>query len=78
MNDIVRDTLPTIQHTLAPSIRIDLDLLPDTWLTDADLLQMQMVLAAILTNASEALEGEGDIRISTQNVYRDNFQWLLD
>jgi signal transduction histidine kinase/ActR/RegA family two-component response regulator len=72
MNDIVRDTLPTIQHTLAPSIRIDLDLLPDTWLIDADLLQMQTILAAILTNASEALEGEGHIRISTQNVCIDD------
>ena len=72
MTDIVRDTLPTIQHRLAPSLRIDLDLLADTWVIDADLLQMQMVLAAVLTNASEALEGEGHIRISTRNVNIDD------
>jgi len=72
LNDIVQDTLPTIQHTLDPSISVDLDLHPDSWAVDADLLQMQMVLAAMLTNASEALEGKGRIRISTQNVYIDD------
>lgn len=71
LNDIVHDTLPTIQHTLGSSVKVDLKLNHDTWPVDADLLQMQMVLAATLTNASEALEGEGRIRISTQNVHVD-------
>lgn len=72
MNNFVRDTLPTIQHRFARSIRVDMDLLTDTWPIDADLLQMQMVLAAILTNASEAIDGEGHIRISSQNVFVDD------
>ncbi len=72
LNDIVHDTLPNIQHTLDSSIKVDLKLHPDTWPVDADLLQMQMVLAAMLTNASEAFEGEGHIRISTRNVYIDD------
>jgi signal transduction histidine kinase len=68
MNDFIQNTLPTIQHALSPSICFETDLLPDTWPIDADLIQMQMVLAAILTNASEAIDGEGHIRISTRNV----------
>ena len=72
LNDIVQDTLPTIQRTLDSSIKVDLKLHPDAWPVDADLLQMQMVLAAMLTNASEALEGEGRIRISTRNAYIDD------
>ena len=72
LNDIVQDTLPNIQHTLDSSIKVDLKLHSDPWPVDADLLQMQVVLAAMLTNASEALEGEGRIRISTQNVYIDD------
>jgi signal transduction histidine kinase/ActR/RegA family two-component response regulator len=72
LNDIVEDTLPNIQHTLDPAVRIDPDLASDTWPVDADLLQMQMVLAAMLTNASEALEGQGGIKIATQNVVVDN------
>jgi signal transduction histidine kinase len=72
MNDFVRSTLSTIQHALNPSVCIETDLLPDTWLINADLIQMQMVLAAILTNASEAIDGEGYIRISTRNVVVDD------
>ncbi|MBW2408692.1 MAG: response regulator [Deltaproteobacteria bacterium] len=72
LNDIVQDTLPNIQHTLDSSIKFDLKLASDTWPVDADLLQMQMVLAAMLTNASEALEREGRIRISTRNIYIDD------
>jgi CheY-like chemotaxis protein len=33
----------------------------------ADLAQLQMVLSAILSNASEAIEGEGRIKISAKN-----------
>jgi signal transduction histidine kinase/CheY-like chemotaxis protein len=72
MNDIVQDTLPTIQHSLDSCARIDLDLVPDTVPVDADLLQMQMVFAAVLTNASEAIEGQGSIRIATQNIQIDD------
>ncbi len=72
LNDIVQDTLPNIQHTLDSSIKVDLKLHSDPWPVDADLLQMQMVLVAMLTNASEALEGQGHIRISTRNVYIDD------
>jgi CheY-like chemotaxis protein len=63
--------LPNIRLALSQSIGIDLDLLPDTWLIEADILQMQMLLAAILTNACEAIDGEGRIHISTQNAIID-------
>jgi CheY-like chemotaxis protein len=33
---------------------------------------MQMVFAAVLTNASEAIEGQGSIRIATQNIHIDD------
>jgi signal transduction histidine kinase len=71
INNFVLEALPTIQPALSQSIGIDLDLLPDIWLIEADILQMQMVLAAILTNACEAIDGKGRIQISTQNVIID-------
>jgi signal transduction histidine kinase len=71
INDFVLEALPTIRLALSQSIGIDLDLLPDIWLIEADILQMQMVTAAILTNACEAIDGEGRIQISTQNVIID-------
>jgi signal transduction histidine kinase/CheY-like chemotaxis protein len=72
INNFVLEALPTIRPTLSQSIGIDLDLLPDIWLIEADILQMQMILAALLTNACEAIDGEGCIRISTQNVIMDD------
>jgi len=67
LNDFVRDTLPLLRHTLKPSVRVETHLHHDAWKTRGDLTQMQMVLSAILANASEAMEKEGLIKISCSN-----------
>jgi signal transduction histidine kinase len=56
MSDFVRDSLPLLEQPTSPFIDID-----------ADLPQMQMVLSAVLSNASEAIEGKGRIRIACSN-----------
>ncbi|MEE8479897.1 MAG: response regulator [Desulfobacterales bacterium] len=66
INDFVENTLPIIHHVINPDIEIKTDLIPHTLNIKADQTQIQMVLAAILTNASEAIEGKGFIRISTK------------
>ena len=67
LSDFVKDTLPLLQHTLKPSIKVETNL-PDGILpVRADLTQMQMMLAAILTNSSEAIEDQGRIRINCRN-----------
>jgi two-component system cell cycle sensor histidine kinase/response regulator CckA len=65
--DFVRDTLPLIEHTLKASVHVETDLPRDIMSVKADLTQMQMVLSAILSNASEAIEDEGRIRITCRN-----------
>jgi PAS domain S-box-containing protein len=67
LSDFVEDTLPFIKQTIDPSIRIETDLPLDIVNVEADLTQMQMVLSAILTNASEAIENKGRIRITIRN-----------
>ena len=67
LSDFVRDTLPLIRHNLKPSVHIETDLSRNILSVKADLTQMQMVLSAILSNASEAIEGEGRIRITCKN-----------
>ncbi|MBN1850983.1 MAG: PAS domain S-box protein [Deltaproteobacteria bacterium] len=66
-NQFIRDTIPLIQHTIRPSVFIETDLPNDIQGIQADLTQMQMVLSAILSNASEAMEDQGRIRISCRN-----------
>ncbi len=72
MSDFIRVTLPLIEHTLQPSVSVETDLSRNIFNVKADLTQMQMALAAILSNASEAIDGQGRIRITCNN------EWITD
>ena len=71
LSDFVDATLPLIQHTLDPAVRVETDLPLDVKDVEADSTQMQMVLSAIMANSNEAMEGPGRIRISTRNMDLD-------
>jgi len=66
-SSFVRDTLPLIEHVIKPSVYVETDLPRGILNVKADLTQMQMVLSAILSNASEAIKDEGRIRITGKN-----------
>ena len=61
------DTLPSLTPGLKSTVNIETDLSDDVLKTRVDLIQMQMVLLAIISNASEAIEAEGCIRITCRN-----------
>jgi PAS domain S-box-containing protein len=67
MCEFVKETLPLIEHLLKPSITVEIDLSDKVYHVMADVTQMQMVLSAIISNASEAVETNGRIRISCGN-----------
>jgi signal transduction histidine kinase/CheY-like chemotaxis protein len=67
LSGFVQETLPLVKHAVRPDIRIDSELPEETWPVHADFTQMQMVLTAVLANASDAIEGEGVIRVSAGN-----------
>ena len=67
LTEFVEETLPLIKQTIAPSIRLETDLLHGILNVEADLTQMQMVLSAILNNSAEAIEEKGRIRITTRD-----------
>jgi signal transduction histidine kinase len=48
-----------------PDIKLETELSTDVGNIKADTAQLEMVLSAILTNASEALDDEGQIRVKT-------------
>jgi len=66
INEFIDHTLPIIQTSINPDIRIEMDLTSEMLNIEMDQTQMQMVLSAILVNASEAMEDKGLIRISTR------------
>ncbi len=68
----VKETLRLVKHSIAPKVEIRTELDKNTDHINVDLTQMQMLLAAILSNASEAMDGEGlvTIRLNNTNVSR--------
>jgi signal transduction histidine kinase len=63
----VKDTLPLLIHDIKSTITIETDLPQDIQNIKADSVQMQMVLSATLSNASEAIEDRGNISISCRD-----------
>jgi PAS domain S-box-containing protein len=72
LSDFVEDTLPIIKPNIDPSIRLEMDLPRDVFSVKADPIQMQMVLSAVVSNSTEAIEGNGRIRITVSNKEIDS------
>ena len=71
LNKLLETTVPVVKHRIDPRVALETDLKDDMADVEVDLTQMQMVLLAILHNASEAMEGEGRIRIGTREISVD-------
>ena len=67
LSKFVRNTLPMLQHTLDPSIQVETDLPDDILKTRGDLPQLLMLFSVILSNAAEAIDREGRIKIVCRN-----------
>lgn len=64
---LVRNTLPLLQYELGQSIHVETNLPDDILKTSGDLTQLMMVFSIILSNAAEAIESEGNIKIACRN-----------
>ncbi|NIM10399.1 MAG: PAS domain S-box protein [Candidatus Aminicenantes bacterium] len=63
----IRTALPVIHHNIKPGIRIETDLPRDILNIHGDPTQLQMVMSAVMQNASEAIEKQGRIRVKVRN-----------
>ncbi len=71
LNNFLEDTLPLISHRIDPAIQVETDFPMDIFHVEGDQTQMQMVLSAVISNAAEAIKGEGRIRIIARNKEMD-------
>ena len=67
----VKEALSLVNHTIAPYVELQTELDETADSVEVDTTQMQMLLAAILSNASEAIEKKGTIKITLANVEID-------
>jgi PAS domain S-box-containing protein len=72
LSKFVEETLPMIHQKFAPAVRVKTNLAGDILEVEADITQMHMVLLAVVTNAAEAIEGQGQIIIRTSNKEIDD------
>ncbi|MDY6790990.1 MAG: response regulator [Thermodesulfobacteriota bacterium] len=63
---LVEETLPLIKHSMNRSIKVVANLEKDIPLIKADVTQLQMVFSAVMSNAAEAIEKSGTIRVAVQ------------
>lgn len=68
--------IPTIifslRHRLRPGIHIHTDIAPNLAAIKADRTQMHMLLSSVLSNAIEAIDGGGLIKVTADNTFIDN------
>jgi signal transduction histidine kinase/ActR/RegA family two-component response regulator/HAMP domain-containing protein len=67
LSEFVKSLIPMLIHDIAPGINIETDLSSTISTIKADIVQLQMLMSAILKNASEATKGQGRIRVITSN-----------
>lgn len=70
LKTLFNEALPTIKRSIKETVQLKVELSDELVTVDVDLIQIRTVILAIVTNADEAIVGEGSIRISSQV-----FQW---
>ena len=67
-SELIRGMSDLLDRTLGERIRIDVDVISDAWPTYVDPHQLENAIVNLAVNARDAMEGEGLMRIATENV----------
>ncbi|NUR12437.1 MAG: response regulator [Bradyrhizobium sp.] len=67
-NELIRGMSDLLDRTLGERITIDFDVSPDAWPTYVDPHQLENAIVNLAVNARDAMEGQGQMRIATDNV----------
>jgi CheY-like chemotaxis protein len=66
--DLIGGMSDLLDRTLGERIRVEVDLAPDTWPSYVDPHQLENAIVNLAVNARDAMDGQGLMRISTENV----------
>jgi signal transduction histidine kinase/ActR/RegA family two-component response regulator len=67
-NELIRGMSDLLDRTLGERIHIDIDVAPDAWPAYVDPHQLENAIVNLAVNARDAMDGEGNMRIATENV----------
>src|SRR4051812_36147484 len=68
-NELISGMSDLLDRTLGERIRVQVDLGSDTWPAYVDPHQLENAIVNLAVNARDAMEGEGLMRIATENVH---------
>jgi PAS domain S-box-containing protein len=68
INELIRMFEELLRQAGKETIRLELDLDPDLWLSDLDRAQFQSALLNLVINARDAMQGGGTLTIETRNI----------
>ncbi|HEY6047534.1 MAG TPA: histidine kinase, partial [Sphingomicrobium sp.] len=66
--ELIRGMSDLLDRTLGERIRLEVDVDPDTWPIYVDPHQLENAIVNLAVNARDAMDGEGLLRIATENV----------
>jgi signal transduction histidine kinase/ActR/RegA family two-component response regulator len=66
--DLIGGMSDLLDRTLGERIRVEIDLASDTWPIYVDSHQLENAIVNLAVNARDAMDGQGMMRISTENV----------
>ena len=67
-NELIHGMTDLLDRTLGERIHIDIDVAPQAWPTYVDPHQLENAIVNLAVNARDAMDGEGSMRIATENV----------
>ena len=77
LSDLLDDVVDMIHTTLPNNIKLDTIVAPQLPLVEVDVRQLQQVMLNLLTNAKDAITGEGNITASLGVMYVDkSYEWV--
>jgi signal transduction histidine kinase/ActR/RegA family two-component response regulator len=67
-NELIHGMTDLLDRTLGERIHIDIDVAADAWPAYVDPHQLENAIVNLAVNARDAMDGEGNMRIATENV----------
>jgi signal transduction histidine kinase/CheY-like chemotaxis protein len=68
LQDWLHATQPLFAVAAGPQIAISIDVAAETWNIDVDAAELELALMNVVSNARDAMPGDGDILIVTENI----------
>jgi signal transduction histidine kinase len=69
LKKMLTDLEPSLRRLVKPTVRLQVDSPEEDWVATVDVTQLQLVIKAIVTNADDAIDADGQVRVSVARLW---------